>query len=35
MSKVIDLTGQNFGNLTVIERKGSNKDNVKSSNKGA
>ena len=26
MSKVIDLTGQKFGNLTVIERKGSNKE---------
>lgn len=26
MSKVIDLTGQKFGNLTVIERTGSNKE---------
>lgn len=26
MSKVIDLTGREFGRLTVIQRSGSNKD---------
>lgn len=26
MSKVIDLVGQTFGRLTVLERVGSNKD---------